>query len=252
MLRLRALLLTCCVALIGTLFVHAQDGPDLKAVIRKAIEAHGGEKALNKLQGGSSKFKGTMQIAGLEANVKGESFFQKPDRMKSILNLEIMNKEIVITQVYDGKKFWVSTAGNTMEIKDEKILNEVKESLLVEGAGSFSAFLEKPYELNAVGEVKVKGKDAICIRITKKGQRDFSLFFDKKTFLVVKSEMRAYDAMSGQEVTQEKFVTDYQLKEGLKVAKRVEIHKDGKLFMDIEVTEVQVVEKLDDAIFAKP
>ena len=58
--------------------------------------------------------------------------------------------------------------------------------------------------------------------------------------------------MSGQEVTQEKFVIGYQDKDGMKVAKRVEILNDGKLFMDIEITEVHAAEKLDDSIFAKP
>jgi len=252
MFRLRALTFAFAGVVLGALFVHAQEGADLKAVIKKAIEAHGGEKALAKYQGGISKFKGTMDLLNMKIDVTGESAFQKPDKMKNVMTLEIMNKSIAITQVFDGKKFWLSTAGNTMEITDEKLLKEVKESLQVEGANSFMAFLEKPYELSAIGEVKVKGKDAIGIRISKKGQRDFSLFFDKKTNLVVKTEMRAYDAMSGQEITQEKYIIGYQDKQGMKIAKRVEIHKDGNLFMDIEITDVQVVEKLDDTHFAKP
>lgn len=252
MVRYRMVTVITCFLAFATLFVRAQDTADLKAIIKKAVEAHGGEKALAKYQGSTTKFKGTMEILNMKADVTGETSFQKPDKLKNLLTIEIMNKAVAITQVYDGKKFWVSTAGNTIEINDEKVLNEVKESLLIEGAGSLMAFLEKPYELNIIGEAKVKGKEAIGIRVSKKGQRDFSLYFDKKTHLVVKSEMRSYDAMTQQEITQEKYILSYQEKNGVKYGKRVEIHKDGALFMDIELTEVNPVEKLPDATFAKP
>lgn len=131
-------------------------------------------------------------------------------------------------------------------------LKEIREQLQTEGAGGLTEFLKAPYELSAVGEVKVRGKDAIGIRVSRKGQRDFTMFFDKKSYLVVKSEMRTLDTMTMQEVTQEKFVLDYQDKGGLKMAKTVEIQKDGKSFMTFEVTEVQVMEKLDDSTFAMP
>ena len=165
---------------------------------------------------------------------------------------EINGKSIDIITVFDGKKLWVSAMGQTKEIDDEKIVNAAREEMQAEGAGSLVDFLKAPYELNAIGEVKVKGKDAIGIRISKKGQKDLSMFFDKKTYLVVKTEMRTLDGMSGEEVTQEKFIIGYQEKNGMKIAKRVEIVKDGKPFLDIEITDSQFFEKHDDSIFAKP
>jgi len=54
--------------------------------------------------------------------------------------------------------------------------------------------------------------------------------------------MRATDQTTKQEVNQEKYIVDYQDKGGLKVAKHVVIHNDGNLFMDIEITEIQVFE----------
>jgi hypothetical protein len=154
--------------------------------------------------------------------------------------------------VFNGKKLWVSAMGQTKEIDDEKILKAAREEMQAEGASSLSDYLKEPFELNSLGDVKVKGKAAIGIRISKKGQKDISMFFDKQTHLLVKTEMRTLDGMTGQEVTQEKFILGYQDKNGMKVAKRVEIQKDGKTFMDIEITESQAFEKLDDSVFAKP
>ncbi|MBI2804487.1 MAG: hypothetical protein HYX68_05820 [Planctomycetes bacterium] len=251
MLRLRVFALAACVLAVGAFFVHAQDD-GLKTVLTKAIAAHGGEKNLAKFKAVSSKFKGTIDILGNKSNCTGESSFQKPDKIKNVLSLDLNGKQIDIVTVFDGKKMWVSAMGNSMEITDKKLLKEVREQLQTEGAGGLSDFLKAPYKLNALGEVKVKGKDAIGIRVSKEGQRDFSMFFDKKTHLIVKTEMRTLDGMTGQEVTQEKYILGYQDKGGIKVAKRVEIHKDGKSFMDIELTEVNAFERFDDSVFAKP
>ncbi len=250
MLRLRRFALAgCCVALAAAL-VNAQE-TDLKDIVRKSIAAQGGEKDLEKYKAGTTKYKGTMHILNQKSAVTAEMSFQKPDKMRNAMTIEIAGNTIELVTVFDGKSFWVSTAGNTMEIKDEKILNEVRESLLVEGGG-LHEILKAPYELTAIGDVKVKDKDTIGIRVSKKGQRDISYYFDKKTYLVAKTETRSYDSMTGQEVTQEKFILEYQDKDGMKVGKRVEIQKDGKDFMDIEITEIRMLEKLDDSLFARP
>jgi hypothetical protein len=193
-----------------------------------------------------------MAIGPLMVDVTGETFVQKPDKVKNVMNLDIMGKKIDVVTVFNGTKLWVSTMGQTKEIDDEKILKAAKEEMQAEGAGSLVDYLKAPYELSALGEVKVKGADAIGIRVSKKDQKDINLFFDKKSGLVVKSESRTIDGMTGEEITQEKYILDYQDKAGLKIAKRVEILRDGKAFMDITISEIQPLEKLDDTVFAKP
>ena len=56
----------------------------------------------------------------------------------------------------------------------------------------------------------------------------------------------------GQEVNQEKYIIGYRDTDGLETGARVIIHKDGKAFMDIEITESKVYEKLEDSNFAMP
>src|SRR5262249_21161774 len=160
------------------LCVRAQDNDALKAILRKSMEAHGGEKNLAKYKAAVTKFKGTIDIMGNKSDMTGETSLQKPDKVKNTMSLNINNMNIDIVTVFNGKQLWVSVLGKTMEITDEKILNAAREEMQAEGAGSFSDFLKPPYELNAIGEVKVKGKDAIGIRISKKGQKDISMFFD--------------------------------------------------------------------------
>ncbi len=251
MFRLRTLAIAGCILAVSVVLVRAQDD-DLKAVLKKAIAAHGGEKNLTKFNGAISKFKGTIEVMGKSRDITGENTFQKPDKLKVDLTVDIDGMVIPVVVVFDGKKMWRSINGTVAEVKDEQALAEMRESLLVEGANSLSDFLKAPYELNSLGEVKVKDMPAIGIRVSKKGQRDISFFFDKKTHLIVKTEMRVHDQDSGQEVTQEKYLVAYKDMDGLKTAARVIIHKDGKAFMDIQVTESKVYEKLDDATFKMP
>jgi outer membrane lipoprotein-sorting protein len=252
MMRLRVLALTGCLAAFGILAARAQESSDPKSVLKKAIEAHGGAAKLSKFKAAVSKFKGTMELMGNDVPITGESTFQKPDKLKNTVNIELNGMQLPIVVVYNGKKMWVSVNGQTMEVKEEDALKEIREGLQAEGAGSLVEFLEKPYELSVIGESKVKGKDTIGIRVSKKDQRDFSLFFDKKTHLLVKTEMRINDMQAGQEVTQEKFLTSYRETDGMKTAKDLVIHKDGKLYMTLEITETKMFERLGDDAFQMP
>jgi hypothetical protein len=251
MFRFRTLAIAGCILAATAILVRAQDD-DLKAVLKKAIAAHGGEKNLSKFHGAVSKFKGTIEVLGKSRDISGETTLLKPDKIKNTMTLDFDGQQIAIAVVYNGKKLWRSVNDKTEEIKDEKVLAETRDSLQAEGAGSFVDYLKAPYELGALGEVKVKDKAAIGIRVSKKGQRDVSYFFDKKTHLLVKTEMRVYDAEAGQEVTQEKYIVGYRDTDGLKTGARVVIHKDGKAFMDIEITESKIYEKLEESNFAMP
>lgn len=252
MFRLRTIAISACVLASAALFVRAQEEAELKAILKKAIEAHGGEKSLTKYAGATSKFKGTIDIAGNSLPITGETSVMKPNKLKHEMTLDINGMQIPVVVVYDGKKLWQSVNNRTEEVKDEKKLAAVREAVQTEMSGSFVDFLKAPYELAGLGEVKVKDKPAIGIRVSKKGQRDVSYYFDKKTHLLLKIESRVDDEQAGQEVNQEKFIVGYRDTDGLKTAARVVIQKDGKDFLDIEITESKVYEKLEDSHFAMP
>jgi hypothetical protein len=111
---------------------------------------------------------------------------------------------------------------------------------------------DKGVKFALVGEVDVKGKKAVGITVSREGSRDVNLFFDKTSGLIVKSESRKRDLMSNQDVTEERFITEYQDIAGRKVAKKVEVQRDGKALLEAEVLEVQILETLDDSEFARP
>lgn len=245
----------CAGMLVFTCLVVVARGQDedLQALVHKAIVAHGGAENIAKFKAATTKFKGKLEIMNLSLDITGDQSYQAPDKFRVSTAFQINNMNIESIQVFDGKSFWVSVLGKTMEIKDDKMIKELKETMAVERAGGLIQLLKKDYELSLVGEIKVKDRDAIGIRASKKGQRDLNLFLDKKTHLLVKTEYRARPPMGGdQEVTQEKYFLDYKEVMGMKVPGRVVIEQDGKMFMDLEVSEVRMFESLGDEVFAKP
>ncbi len=112
---------------------------------------------------------------------------------------------------------------------------------------------EKDYKLSALGEVKVGDRPAIGVRVQRKGYRDVNLFFDKDKSLLLKMETRVKDIMQGgQEYTSATVYADYKKVEGMEIPHKVTIERDGKAFVEGEITEVKLSEKLGDSLFEKP
>jgi hypothetical protein len=235
--------------LIGALAARAQQD-ECRAVIDKAIQAHGGVK-VTKLRLSHVKFKGTIAMMG-GLDFTGETFVHLPNRFKNVLQLEIKNMNLTLTQVFDGKKFWMNIMDKTIELDDPKILREVKENLYVDSVAGLIGHDRKGVKLSPLGEVKINDEDAVGVRVSLEGHRDVNLFFDKKSSLLVKSESRAFDPMTQKETSQEKFYRKYKAQNGIQIPWHIDIHQDGKSYIDVQITDVAYPERFDDGTFAKP
>src|SRR5262249_31781195 len=136
---------------------------------------------------------------------------------------------------------------------DENLLEIVKDSLYgMRLAQQVFVLKDKSYELALLGEVKVNDRPAVGVKVSSKGRKDVNMYFDKETGLMAKFEHRTRDAMSGQEVGEERIILEYKEVDGLKTAKKVLVNRDGKKFLEAEVNEVKFLDQLDDAEFGKP
>jgi hypothetical protein len=134
----------------------------------------------------------------------------------------------------------------------DELMAEFKEAVYMMSIGELTGIRKKGIELSLLGEVKVEDKPAVGIKVSSKGHRDVTLYFDKESGMIVRVDAEALDAMGGQKVMQERIIKEYQTIDGMKVAKKVLVNRDGKKFMDAEVLEVRIVDKLDDNEFNAP
>jgi len=241
---------------VGLLLVPASQGQapeDAKALIAKAIKAHGGEERLAKLNGFRIKLKGTLNIQGNDVEFTSESaVLHKSDQLKNQVQFELMGVKFNILQVADGKSAWLKVLDMVKDL-DGDLLKEMKEESYAGRVGLLVPLLKEPgFQLKTLGEFQVNGKPALAVKVSAKDHRDIELYIDKESGLVVKSRRQSLDSGSGQEVARESFFTDFKEKDGYKYPAKIVTLNDGKKFLTAEVTDYQLVDTIDPKEFTKP
>lgn len=232
--------------------VRADDEAKLREVVDRAIKAHGGIDNLTKLQASTSKQKGKFHGLGAALDYTSEVSTQLPDRLRIEVHSKAGDQEFTFIQVINGNKGWRKLGDMTDEMGKEE-LAEASEEMNAATISHLVCLKNKEYKLSPLGEVKVGDRPAIGVRVERKGHRDVSLFFDKDKSLLLKVETRGKDVMQGgQEYASMSLYGDYKMVEGIMVAHKITIERDGKPYVDGESIEEKVAEKLDDSVFEKP
>jgi hypothetical protein len=241
-------------AVLSLLFVLTLVGragdTEATAIINKAIKAHFPKGTDTKKQSVRTKAKGTLHVGGMDLPFTQEVSVQN-GMFKEVMELEAGGQKVLVTSVFNGKEAWIRAGPQDVKVTDE-ILNEFKDAAYSMGMMQGMFFKDKTVKFSLIGEAKVKDKDAIGVTISREGKKDISVYFDKKTGLMAKIEKRGRDFQSGQEVQEERFILEYQDVNGNKSAKKIEVLRDGKAFLEAEILEVQSLEKIDDSEFAQP
>ena len=109
----RLLMSLCSVAALVVVSggVRAADD-DAKAIIARAIKAHGGEEYLTKNKAARMQNKGKIQIPGVgESEFTQDLAYMLPDKLKDTLELSIGGQKISIVTVMNGDKLSIEHDG---------------------------------------------------------------------------------------------------------------------------------------------
>jgi hypothetical protein len=238
------------IVLVGQV-AQGQAVDEARAIIEKAIKAHQIKDKEGKTTAYQGKNKGTLFVMGLDIEFTQEVAVQYPNKFKETMQLEVMGNKVHVVTVYNGKQGWIKANDNEIKVEKE-VLEEFENVAYAMTLGNLTGLRDKAFKLSVIGEVQVNGKPAIGITVAKEGKRDVTMYFDKKSNLMTKIERRTRDIQSGQEVNEERLILEYQTVAGRQMPKRIQVNRDGKKMMDAEVVESQLVERLDDSVFAQP
>jgi hypothetical protein len=250
----RVLMALSCAGALALLAPGLRAADDPKAVVARAVKVHGGEDYLSKMKAGRSKNKGKINLPGIgEAEFTQETAYMLPDKFKESMELEVMGQKIAVKTLASGDAVSIEANGMQVPVNDaiKAAMNDARHMMKV--ARMVSLLKEPGFELSAFGEEKVEGKPAVGVRVSAKGQKDITLFFDKETGLLAKVQYRSTDPMTQAERDEERIVVEYGPKnaDGVVMPKKMLVKHDGKTFMEVEVVESKLLEKLDDAEFKK-
>jgi hypothetical protein len=215
-----------------------------------AIQAHGGEKNLAKLKAESWKIKGRIYEGDEVMFFTCEWFVQPPHRLRENLELVVDGKPARFVRVIDGDKGWLRVDDQVGELEKGEFA-ENKQELFAHWITTLLPLRDPAFQLAPLGESVVEGRPAVGVRVSHKDYRDVNLFFDRDKGLLLKEEMRG-KGQTGKEAVQETCFFDYREIDGVQSPRRFVGKRDGKTYIDGEVSDYSPRDKFDDMEFAKP
>jgi hypothetical protein len=229
------------------------DGPDAKAVIEKAVQALGGEAKLAALESKAieTKSAGKLNFAGNEGDFKTKVVTMGLHHFRQEFEGDFAGNPVKGVTVLDGDKGWRKFGDNTGKLEDEQLANQKRAVYLSVVPALILPLKGKDFKVESAKEEKVGDKPAIALKIVGPDKKDFELFFDKESGLPVKM-VATVAGFQGEEFTQETTYHKYKDFDGVKRATKVENKRDGQKFIDMEISDVKVLDKTDPKTFAEP
>ena len=220
------------------------------ALLDKAIKAHGGQETLERFPCVRLEMK--VVLPGNDRTPKEWVWlFAAPDRLKEVRESYYMSRR--------RDSVWIAEARGAFKLQDGITLQPVSAKLAV--AFQDDAYLmqvlrlvpleEMKYELTKVTDINVDGKPAVGLRVSTKGQKDVTLFFDAETGLLVKVQRNVMDTSTLEVVAEQRIFQNYRKQDGLQFAGTISVIHDGKKDIQIEIKEAKFMQKVEDAEFRR-
>ena len=249
---MRRLMGVWCVVLLGGGSVRGDEETEVRAVLDRAIAAHGGAEKLAQYTAATMKIRGTLHNARGETCDFTGTTAAVPRKLRVEVYLTVQGRDYKTVQVLNGNQGWMAHNGQVRPLTQEQ-MEEEQEHLYVGVVSHLVALRDKRYRVSPLGEGTLRGRATVGLCVRHKGRRDVHLYFDKGTGLLLRSKCVVKDLDSGgRELVVETLYDDYRSVDGVQVAHRFTIRRDGRPYVQSEAVEVKVAEKLDDRLFARP
>jgi hypothetical protein len=225
--------------------VRAGDRDKALAVIEQSIKAHGGAEALTKAQTRSRSGQGVLTLSG-DVPFTTEETVRLPDCCRMVL--ETGRNRVIL--VLNGDKGWMLPPGGAVQEMNKEQFGDRREEIYVWWLMTLTPLRKDSFELTPLPDTKVNGQEAAVIKVARKGHADVSLFFDKRTALLIKIARRAKEA--GVPLDKDYYYSDHRDFEGAKLPGKEIITLNGKKLSEVKFAGYKLLPKLDESTFNKP
>jgi len=229
------------------------EDPGVKAALDRAVKAMGGAKTLAGVGGLTWKVAGTVDFKGVKADLAGDWSVQGSDKYRWDVTLTAMGRPVQASIVVNGDKAWAIDAnGRSSDAPNDfapvlkadfNCLRLVQNPLLLR---------ERGVTLAPLGELKVNDRDTVGVKVRRKGRPDVDLFFDKKTGLPYKTEVRVKEGKDGEEAVHAFVFDNYKEFGAIRHFTKVSFLRDNTSVVELECSDVSPQEKVDDSLFTRP
>jgi hypothetical protein len=230
----------------------AEPAEEARALVEQAIKASGGAEKLAKLKAVSWKSKGrTVKDEATTASYTDEAYLQGFDQLRYNLEITENGRTGKLLLVVNGKKAWAQIGDKVIEGKEDYLAPRSTAFYVIRLPEMLLPMLEKESKLDHCGERKIDSRPCRGVRVNREGWPEVSMFFDKETGLVVRSEASITVNGDGGHMMV-CTPTEYKDFDGVKHFTKLAIDLDGNRFMELELTELKLLGQLEADVFAKP
>jgi hypothetical protein len=224
---------------------RADDAADAKKLVDRAIEAIGGEEKLAPHAAQTFSESGTYYGMGSGLPYTGNYAVQWPDKFK-------MEIEGIFTIVINGDTGFTVMGGVATDMSEQELAHQQQQHY-VGWVASLTCLDDEGFTLATAGEANVESQPASGVKVSHEGRPDVTLWFDKQTGRLVKTEYRGTSSEKGyQEVLHETFYSDFKDFAGVQLATKMLMKVDGERYIETQIQKLEAVGKLDPSVFAKP
>lgn len=230
--------------------VRAADEAAVK-VIKKGIEAHGGEEALKKAKGGEYKLEGEVTLGVEKGKFTGTISYALPDKFRMSIDRTTGPNKTSQVVVINGDRVKLTIDGKAADVPAE-VKGEFLQLAAVQEVSMLYPLLDDgKFALKAEKGDKADDKEVAVVTVTRKGMRDVRLMFDKKTGELVRfvHKMPAPldpKALRDTETTHAEFKKfDGVLQPTVQKVRQENEKKEYKEYMTFRVVDVKLFEKPD-------
>jgi hypothetical protein len=108
------------------------------------------------------------------------------------------------------------------------------------------------FTVHSLGEIKIKDRPAIGVRVVRKDRSEMGLYFDKQSHLLVRTERRGIHPRNGNEQTIATVLESHKKFGELIYPTKIRVVRDNEVDQELEVTNVEFVESYPENFFTRP
>jgi outer membrane lipoprotein-sorting protein len=233
-------------AAVAALPLMAADEPGADDLVKKYVEARGGQAKLDSVK--TVHIKAKMMMGGGQMELPMDVQIKRPNLSYAVI--EFQGKKIV--DAFDGTTKWsinpMSGSNDPQKADEEQTKVAIEQGDQIEGA--LINYKAKGHTLELLGKEDVEGTPTFKLKLTLKSGAVQTIFLDASNYLEVKTISKR--KMMGQEMEAENYPGNYKSVEGLMMPFSAETKVGGRSLMQMQIEKIDINPPVDEAIFKMP
>lgn len=225
----------------------AANEKEARAIVERAIKAHGGAAALEKASQCKRTDTGTQAVLTRDLPFVSQVTRSLPDRVRLEIELD---RRVSSVLVLDGNRGWQSEAGGSAVALPAARVRELREEAYVSWLTTLVPLTKPGFTLSTVEKVKIDGEPAVGVRVARRGHADSRMYFLERNGLLAKIERRVNEG--GRDVEKEYLYGGYKEFEGATLPTKETVRVNREKFTEFTISNYSFPDKLGASTFARP